>query len=622
MDNTTNTLSQICMPNNLLILKFRKNDLSDDSSKQIEFSGAAAMNFFGVPADKDSVDCEFVYKAKNDYKKDKDGSPIHAQLKRSKRRKDYKVYGPNGNYAGSLKEFLLNDKGLDLCEQNNAYDFLVFYKTDESKFEFSYYPSDSMFVLCNEQKKSDNNNNSYNRIFYGAPGTGKSHEIQRVTREEAVIRTTFHPDSDYSTFVGSYKPTMKPKTGNSDQKPKTGDSDQEEIAYSFVKQAFLKAYLGAWEKYSEMGNGNGEPQKQYLVIEEINRGNCAQIFGDIFQLLDRSDSGFSTYPVEADDDIRKEIKKSFGPKGDYELKSSLKINAVVDGYTSCYPNSNLSSDVEDGRVLLLPPNLYIWATMNTSDQSLFPMDSAFKRRWEWKYFPIKENINQKWYISFGEKNNQKKCGWSSFLKEVNRRIGNLTGSEDKKIGFYFCKAKKNKIDSDAFVGKVLFYLYNDVLKVYDSKAFFKNDKNEDGNGEEPISFQSFYKEDGDIDANQVEAFLKKIGLAQAIESEICYTIDDETVVAEELIYKTLEKYIDQYNSESAEEIVEKWRTEVLSDLITTEETNDADYLVDGHGEPIYISKSILEGNDLTIFIQKVKRLGIEIKVSTEKKKNK
>ena len=616
MSETTNNSPKICLPDNLLILKFRKNDLNANSGKQIEFSGASARDFFGVPSDQDSFDFVFVYKAKNDYKKEKDGTRIQVQFNRSSLRKDYKVYPlePFGDdvYKGSLKDFLLNDNGLDLCEQDNAKDFLVFYKTDEREFEFSYYPSDSMFVFKNEQEKSDNNNNSYNRIFYGAPGTGKSHEIQKVTREEAVIRTTFHPDSDYSTFVGSYKPTMKPKTG---------DSDQEEIAYSFVKQAFLKAYLGAWEKYSEMGNGNGEPQKQYLVIEEINRGNCAQIFGDIFQLLDRSDSGFSTYPIEADDDIRKEIKKSFGPKGDYELKSSLKINAVVDGYTSCYPNSNLSSDVEDGRVLLLPPNLYIWATMNTSDQSLFPMDSAFKRRWEWKYFPIKENIDQKWYISFGEKNNQKKCGWSSFLKEVNRRIGNLTGSEDKKIGFYFCKAKKNKIDSDAFVGKVLFYLYNDVLKVYDSKAFFKN---EDGNGEEPISFQSFYKEDGDINANQVEAFLKEIGLAQAIESEICYTINgetDKTVAAEELIHKTLEKYIDQNDSESAEEIVKKWNTDVRSDLITTEETDDADYLVDGHGSPIYILKPVLENNEIDIFIQNVRdKLGINIEILDKKRK--
>lgn len=618
MDNTTNTLSQICMPDNLLILKFRKNDLSDDSSKQIEFSGAVAMNFFGVPADKDSVDCEFVYKAKNDYKKDKDGSPIQAQLKRSKQRKDYKVYGPNGNYAGSLKEFLLHKDGLNLRLQDNVNDFLVFYKTDEKKIEFSYYPSNSMFVFCNEQKETDNNNNSYNCIFYGAPGTGKSHAIKKKTLGENVIRTTFHPDSDYSTFVGSYKPTMRPKEGNKD---KGGDKDKEEIAYCFVKQAFLKAYLGAWKKYSEMGNGKGEPQKQYLVIEEINRGNCAQIFGDIFQLLDRSDSGFSTYPIEADDDIRKEIKKSFAENGDYEIKPSLRINSVVDDYTSCYPKSDLSSDVKDGRVLLLPPNLYIWATMNTSDQSLFPMDSAFKRRWEWKYFPIKENINQKWYISFGEGNNLKKCGWSSFLKEVNRRIGNLTGSEDKKIGFYFCKAKKNKIDSEAFVGKVLFYLYNDVLKIYDSKAFFENENEKE---EKTIPIQSFYKEDGKIDANQVEAFLKKLGLP--IESVICYTIDDETVVAEELIYKTLEKYIEQHNSDRAEDIVNKWESEVIPSLITmTTETEDAGYIEDGHGSPIYILKPVLENNELNIFIQNVRdKLGINIRVleKNAKKKNK
>ena len=614
------------MPEKMLILKFRKNDLSTDSGKQIEFSGASAMKFFGIPANKNSDNYEFIYKAKDDYKSDKNDTRIQVQLKRSNQRKDYKIYPPKSfeddYYEGSLKDFLLKDLGL--CERNNSNDYLVFYEVGEKKIGFSYYRSDSMFVFDKESKKTEKNSDSYNLIFYGAPGTGKSYEMKKNTLDGSVVRTTLHPDSDYSTFVGSYKPTMRPEeaVGNSKNVKEGSDNKnvKEVIAYSFVKQAFLKAYLGAWKKYSEMEGGNGALPKQYLVIEEINRGNCAQVFGDIFQLLDRSDNGFSTYPIEADDDIRKEIERSF--KNDYKLSSVLKINTVVDGYISSIPGSDLSHDVQEGRVLLLPPNLYIWATMNTSDQSLFPMDSAFKRRWEWKYFPIKEDVNKKWYISFGEENNLQKCEWWRFLKEINRRIGDLTRSEDKKIGFYFCKAQKGEIKQEAFVGKVLFYLYNEIMRIYGIEDFFTD---ENDTKEEPISFQSFYKEDGSINASKVEEFLKKMGLVQAIQRVKSYTIDNdnEEISANELIHKTLEKYIDKNNTESAEDIVKKWNSETGLNLVTTEEIDEADSLEDGHGDLIYI-KRVLENDDLELFIQKVQeKFKIKIKLSTKNiKKNK
>lgn len=613
------------MPEKILILKFRKNDLSTDSGKQIEFSGASAMKFFGIPANKNSDDYEFIYKAKDDYKSDKNDTRIQVQLKRSNQRKDYKIYPPksfeDGYYKGSLKDFLLKDLGL--CERNNSNDYLVFYEVGEKKIGFSYYRSDSMFVFDKESKKTEKNSDSYNLVFYGAPGTGKSYEMKKNTLDGSVVRTTLHPDSDYSTFVGSYKPTMRPEeaVGNSKNVKEGRDNKnvKEVIAYSFVKQAFLKAYLGAWKKYSEMEGGNGALPKQYLVIEEINRGNCAQVFGDIFQLLDRSENGFSTYPIEADDDIRKEIERSF--KNDYKLNSVLKINTVVDGYISSIPGSDLSHDVQEGRVLLLPPNLYIWATMNTSDQSLFPMDSAFKRRWEWKYFPIKEDVNKKWYISFGEENNLQKCEWWRFLKEINRRIGDLTRSEDKKIGFYFCKAQKGEIKQEAFVGKVLFYLYNEIMRIYGIEDFFTD---ENDTKEEPISFQSFYKEDGSINASKVEEFLKKMGLVQAIQSVKSYTIDNdnEEISANELIHKTLEKYIDKNNTESAEDIVKKWNSETGLNLVTTEEIDEADSLEDGHGDLIYI-KRVLENDDLELFIQKVQeKFKIKIKLSTKNIKKK
>ena len=148
--------------------------------------------------------------------------------------------------------------------------------------------------------------------------------------------------------------------------------EEERITYTFIKQAFLKAYLSAWKKYTQNDESSIDPQ--FLVIEEINRGNCAQIFGDLFQLLDRSDNGFSTYPIEADADLQKEIKKAFSEEDEFKLSQDIAVDSAVKNYTSNY-GKTLSDDIQNGRILLLPPNLCIWATMNTSDQSLFPKTS-------------------------------------------------------------------------------------------------------------------------------------------------------------------------------------------------------------------------------------------------------
>ena len=150
------------------------------------------------------------------------------------------------------------------------------------------------------------------QIYYGAPGTGKSHTINELTEGESVIRTTFHPDSDYSTFVGAYKPTMGllPICDELGQPMKIGSTvlHKEQIIYEFVDQTFLQAYVQAWKFYAENSN---TAKKLYLIIEEINRGNCAQIFGDLFQLLDRNDCGFSVYPINADKDMKKQVAKAF-----------------------------------------------------------------------------------------------------------------------------------------------------------------------------------------------------------------------------------------------------------------------------------------------------------------------
>lgn len=312
---------------------------------------------------------------------------------------------------------------------------------------------------------------SRQQIFYGVPGTGKSNTIKREVDDKGkkCFRTTFHPDSDYSTFVGCYKPSMKPTGVTLASKEK-----EEVITYKFVPQAFTRAYVEAWKTEEEV----------FLVIEEINRGNCAQIFGDLFQLLDRKD-GVSEYPVEADTDLAAYFAEA--------LKGSER--------------DDIPEEVKSGEKLMLPSNLYIWATMNTCDQSLFPIDSAFKRRWEWKYIPI-DTRKEEWWIEVEKVN----YSWSSFLEIVNERVFKATSSEDKQLGFYFCKAQDNVISAETFVSKVLFYLWNDVFKDYDDgESIFRDSAGT------PLPFSKFYNTDGSINEENVTKLL--IALKVVVASE-------------------------------------------------------------------------------------------------------
>lgn len=346
----------------------------------------------------------------------------------------------------------------------------------------------------NAPKKISESKFPLQQIFYGAPGTGKSHAINELTAGKDVIRTTFHPDTDYSTFVGAYKPTTKPVpvvtvigTEAVPVKDKNGkEMTEDKIVYEYVSQAFLQAYVAAWRKYCDVQEGE-EPVDEFLVIEEINRGNCAQIFGDLFQLLDRGDEGFSEYPIKADSDMKKLLEKEF--KG-LEIKNKEGINALFNG------GKDIVAEVLAGDVLLLPNNLYIWATMNTSDQSLFPIDSAFKRRWDWNYVPISD-AGKNWMIEV----NGAQYNWWNFLEAINDKVYHATYSEDKKLGYFFCKAKDGVISADKFVSKVIFYLWNDVFK--DSEFEGDTFKDEDG---EKLSFDKFYS----VKNNQVKVNETKI----------------------------------------------------------------------------------------------------------------
>lgn len=359
--------------------------------------------------------------------------------------------------------------------------------------------TDSQHTVIEESPKSYLRNGipSLQQIFYGAPGTGKSHSVKTETEawEERgrVVRTTFHPDSDYSTFVGAYKPTTESvQRYDIYNKPMTRDGVpvmEQIITYEFVGQAFLQAYIDAWKNREE---------PEFLIIEEINRGNCAQIFGDLFQLLDRGDDGYSEYAIKADKDLQKHLSKAFK---DVEIED--------------FPN------VKAGKELLLPNNLYIRATMNTSDQSLFPIDSAFKRRWDWKYRPI-SNAQLGWKIEA----DGMLYDWWDFLERINREIGATTNSEDKKLGYFFCKAKEGRISAETFVGKVVFYLWNDVFKDYElSNSFF-----DDGEGGK-LTFDKFYfVEDNEtcIAEESISLFLSNLGVEEEEENEEPEDAPDDT----------------------------------------------------------------------------------------------
>lgn len=395
------------------------------------------------------------------------------------------------------------------------------------------------------------------QIYYGAPGTGKSHRIKKQLEELNVpkgniFRTTFHPDSDYSSFVGAYKPTMK-KQYRYDGKVKAKYYEDDDLAgakrddviidkviqYDFVPQTFIKAYTQAYKKPNE---------NVYLIIEEINRGNCAQIFGDLFQLLDRDDNGVSEYPIKADSDLKMYLEGELGKNHD---------------------------GIKDGE-LCLPSNLYIWATMNTSDQSLFPIDSAFKRRWDWEYEPIKY-MNTDWGIEVGGN----MYSWTSFQKEVNNRIFEATNSEDKMLGDFFVKPNNNVISEKQFINKVLFYLWNDVCKDGDGDIF-KTEDNKD------VKFSDLYDTNASV---TLKSMMKNLGVSIIETEDIEEFMEDsnsddfnnissmdnsqQTLVNSmdyskfsinnngqyskgAVVYEVIKLYCDEHKELNAEEIVRQW----------------------------------------------------------------
>lgn len=268
-----------------------------------------------------------------------------------------------------------------------------------------------------------------NILFYGVPGCGKSHKVEeeyesKITTEKNKIRVVFHPDYTYSDFVGQVMPVLEKVT-------KSDGTEEEKLQYKFVPGPFTRILEVAYANHQE---------KCLLIIEELNRGNAPAIFGEIFQLLDRNDDGSSKYAIY---------------------------------------NSDIANEVHKDKLcpIKFPPNLTIVATMNTSDQNVFTMDTAFQRRWQMKHIPNRftgESLDEKTINHVAKHLPNSEISWGVFAQTINKKMhtANLGfgGTEDKSLGVYF--ATDNDLDdAERFAEKVLKYLWDDAFKLGRKELF-------------------------------------------------------------------------------------------------------------------------------------------------------
>lgn len=297
-----------------------------------------------------------------------------------------------------------------------------------------------------------------NRILFGAPGTGKSYTLnndrkvllygEKDVDEDALDlsqyggyeRVTFHPDYSYASFVGTYKPVK----------------EENEITYEFVPGPFMRVYVDA------LKSGRSEEAKPYLlIVEEINRANVAAVFGDVFQLLDR-EQNISEYPIMPSRDVK-----------EYLAREDV-----------------LGGNPEDYKFIKIPDNMFIWATMNSADQGVFPMDTAFKRRWDFTYLGIDEavetmsnEIKEKRY-TLGSGTDTRCVTWNELRTYINGVLSSedYNINEDKLLGPYFISRSilENATDEEfikIFKNKVLMYLFDDAVK-QKKKTFFEKCRDE------------------------------------------------------------------------------------------------------------------------------------------------
>ena len=413
---------------------------NNDTKKQIETTAEAYERFFdGDESDLNGVDVEI----SNENDSDKGKFRIS---KAGGQANSYRFASVTGER--SLSRFLLDnydnyecDDILKIVKNKGKYNIELVRKSD-----IDYNTLSKLFVIKQntvvimdinsdrgfesiECKKLDYN---IQNIYFGAPGTGKSYTLEqerKKTLQNETIggyeRVTFHPDYTYSQFVGTYKPVTD-RSGT--------------ISYQFVPGPFMRVYVEA------LKNGrSGNPEPYILIIEEINRANVAAVFGDVFQLLDRDSFNVSEYPIHATEDVR------------------------------TYLAVQLGGNPEDYTEIKIPDNMLIWATMNSADQGVFPMDTAFKRRWDFNYLGINNGegeISGK-FVILGEGEHRKKVEWNILRKEINNVLLNdCKVNEDKLMGPFFLEIKNlsesEKLDKDnfsrIFKNKVIMYLFDDAAK--------------------------------------------------------------------------------------------------------------------------------------------------------------
>lgn len=379
-----------------------------------------------------------------------------------------KYNDPTGDKTKRIKNFLTTESSCNIFRQVIKKDIKKIsecYSLDDAKKIHTALKKDGELYWSNINDNPSQAVGCYVSFLESIPGSEIVSPLNTFN-----FRTTFHPDYDYAQFVGTFKPTSDEPNSNEPNSNNAG------ISYKFIPQTFTNAYVKAWECFLKSSG------VVYLVIEEINRGNCAQIFGDIFQLLDRDDFGYSEYAIDANADLAQYLEAQFKKLKLWEQYNNEIANRTLSNCEKCK--------------IFLPPTLNILATMNTSDQSLFPMDSAFKRRFEWKYIPIndKEESNANFNIDIGSG-----YSWLNFIRSVNKLILDITHSEDKQLGEFFVKPDKleNTISKDLFLGKVMFYLWNDICKdEHEELSFFRTQK-DSAKKEVFFTFQDLYKDGGE-----------------------------------------------------------------------------------------------------------------------------
>lgn len=357
------------------------------------------------------------------------------QLETIKFDKEKDKYILNPDYMTHIKNLIYNIENYNILAEENYMNLL------QNNINLD---NETISDKRNNSKSTKIKNNSlqYQRIFFGAPGTGKSYSLNTEAREYFngnYERVTFHSSYTYGNFVGAFKPF--PKKNN----------DNEIITYKYVPGPLMriltKALINKDDNY-------------LLIVEEINRANVASVFGDFFQLLDRDISGESEYSINTSEEIKEYFKEYF-------------FNQKVGKETLDYIHSKIGENYES---LILPDNLFIWATMNSADQGVMPMDTAFRRRWDFKYIGVDDAVTKKFDEYKFKISENSIVKWNDFRTEVNKHLCDCNIPEDKLLGPYFISKKileSKDIDkiTKAIREKVLMYLYEDVAKAHRNRLF-------------------------------------------------------------------------------------------------------------------------------------------------------